>query len=320
MSFWRGVAIFGAVVVIAYASLVGVYFFLESRPRVIAEPSVAESPLEIMRASQSEVVPSRGRHSEAAAVQAMVARTFESALDAFGGGAEPTSFDHDEVMQAARAACNGFDPSLDPSEWFKSELMRGAEESGSSIRSLQLTVYFQNSYCNGIDVVTQDFSYDGFLEKVGFIVENSDDEDSLRFAEIVAPTWSDIPADLSDEDYSALRSLASTAESPSVYLDAVSILLEDPRGGLVGADAFARLDNSVEARQARIVAASLAQCQVFSVCPPMGLRVMSLCAPYDCPANGSIRAYYASKYSDDVIEVADDVVTALVSRREAHVE
>lgn len=317
MSFWRGVAVFAAVIFLGYVVLVGVYFRLESRPRVIADPVGVESPIEIMEAAQSMDESSSGGSSESVPVQAMLSRSFRSALDYFGGGSQPISFDHDEVLLAAQAACSGFNPDLDPSEWFKSDLMQGIEDSGSSIRSLQLTVYFQNSYCDGVDVVHHDHSYDGFLQRVRFIVDNSEDEDSLRLAEIVSPTWADNPADLTDDDYEALRALARSAESPSVYLDAVSILLDDPRGGVVAADVFARLDNGVEVRQAKIVAASLAQCEIFGVCPAMGLRVMSLCVPYDCPSDGTIRAYYASKFSDDVIEVADSVVANLVSHRGA---
>lgn len=315
MTFWRGVAIFGSVILAAYASLVGIYFYLESRPRVIDDPVVEASPLEIMVGEEFASQDGLSVHSDVAAVRSMVARSFVAALDEFGGGLSPTSFDHDELILSAQSACAGFDPQLDPSEWFRSERMNPVAGNGRAIRSLQLTVYFQHAYCDGIDNAPQDFSYQGFMARVGHIVENSEDEDSLRFAEIVAPTWGDFPAGLSEDAFSELKELSVETKSPSVYLDSVSILLEDPAVSGVGADLFDRLDNSVEVRQAKVVSASLAQCEVFRVCPPMGLRVMSLCVPYDCPSTGSIRDFYAARFSDDVMEVADQVVRELVILR-----
>jgi hypothetical protein len=315
MSFWRGVAIFGVAVSIVYLSLVGIYLYLESRPRVVADPIIEESPLEIMSEGWEIARTERSENPDVAAVRSMIARSFGSALDEFGGGIYPASFDHDELILSAQSACSGFDPQLDPSEWFKSERMELARDNGRAIRSLQMTVYFQHSYCDGIEGVPQDFSYQGFMARVEHIVENSEDEDSLRFAEIVAPTWGDLPVELSESAYSELKSLALGTNSPSVYLDSVSILLERPDISGIGAIAFGRLDNTVEARQAKIVSASLAQCEVFGVCPLMGLRVMSLCVPYDCPASGSIRDFYAAKFSDDVMEAADEVVAELVALR-----
>lgn len=312
ISFIGGIGIYGAVIAALLGSAIAVYYWLESRPVSVQPLAVYEAPQEIFEQARDLQGDDSGS-SHAALVYG--ARTFAEARSLIESGTGMASYDGRSLLRASARACEGYDPSLQPEDWRRSLLYPAVEGRGHAMRSLQMVVYFQSVYCDGVQPSPVSSGVGEFLAQIDVLAAETTDQDTLDFISLMTPLWNQGQSEGRDVDLDGFGSLASRTGSPAIFSEALGILMSRSPDSFGVSRHTMLLSGDQEVRRARAVAISLARCEVFDSCPPMGLALMVQCAPYRCPPDGTLRSYYASQYSDSVMEAAEAMKRDIVEWR-----
>lgn len=302
ITFGRLVLAYGIVVATLLAIAIVVYYWLESRPVDVQPIAVYEAPREIFeRAHERQNV--QGRSPYASSVY--MARTFEEAGAILDSSVGLESYDGQSLLRASSRACEGYDESLRPEDWRRSLLYPAVEGQGHAMRSLQMVVYFQSEYCPGVPPSSEFSSVEDFLGQVDALAASTRDQDTLDLILLMSPIWERESSGESELDLNGFGSLAARTASPAIFSEALGVLMSRDPEAWSASRHVAVLSGEQEIRHARSVAISLARCEIFDACPPMGLALMAQCAPYRCPPDGTLHSFYAAQYSDAVMEAAE---------------
>lgn len=311
-SFAGGILIYGAVLSALLVGAIALYYWLESRPVTVQPLAVYEAPQEIFEQSRA-LGHDDSNSSHASLVYG--ARTFSEARSLIESGVGLASYDGRSLLRASARACDGYEPTLLPENWRSSLRYPAVEGRGHAMRSLQMVVYFQSVYCDGVQPSSASAGMDEFLGQIEILAAETSDQDTLEFISLMAPLWNRGSSDARDLDLDGFGSLASRTGSPAIFSEALGIVMSRNSDSFGGSIHTGLLSGDQEVRRARAVAISLARCEIFNACPPMGLAVMVQCAPYRCPPDGTLRSYYASQYSDSVMEAAEAMKRDIVEWR-----
>lgn len=312
ISFARGVVLYGCAVSLLLAAALVIYYWLEARPNETAPIAEYAAPEEIFEGARSEDLPIGDAPRVSSAYRA---RTFAEAQAQLNASVGLASYEGRSLVRASSKACEGYDPALRPENWMQSLLYPEIEGQGHAMRSLQMVVYFQSTFCDGVRSVQPLANMEQFLAELDELADRTSDHETLELIMLMSSIWERPGASGQSADLAGFADLASRTASPSIFYESIGVVLSDSSDIMGGQEHTRALSGELEVRQARAVAVGLAHCEVFDVCPPMSVALIANCAPYRCPPDGTWRSYFASQYSDAVMEAAEAMKRDIVQWR-----
>lgn len=211
ISFGKAVSIFGLVILTGLAAMIALYYFLESRPIEVEPIAVYGSPAEIFEGGRLQV---SGDRPATNVSEAYNASTYSSAVSAIEAGPGLDSYEGQAFLRASAQLCEGYDPELRAEEWMRSPLYPEVEGRGDAMRSLQMVVYFQSIFCDGVPEVPSISDRSQLLDHVSALAERSLDADTLEILILMSPVWEGVHPDDFDLDVARFEDLASSTGSP----------------------------------------------------------------------------------------------------------
>lgn len=223
--------------------------------------------------------------------------------------------DAQAFLLRAQRVCEhmGFNIQKDPGDKFDNEV---SDEGVPASWSILLTMYFQDRYCADYDLgADQRCSDVGGSVNEGFY--SSDDEACFE----TANSRRGILTSLDGPSVSGLLyvEISDRTVSPELYLRSVRGVNPYERAGVLEANGLTEEMGFDEVGSAEHAASLIAMCEIYGVCPPLGLVAMSECMPDRCPIDADLESYFQRVNPADVVELIDLWSSQLVSRRESFV-
>jgi hypothetical protein len=189
----------------------------------------------------------------------------------------------------------------------------GPGDSRPASWSTILTMYFQDRYCAGYQIGAEH----QFRDVGGSVLEAFDSrEDEACF-------------DAASQDFGVYTSkdeptrsgllyveISDRTSSPELYLRSLDRVNVYERAGILEANNLVELMGFGEMAAAKRSAAMVAMCDIYGVCPPLGLIAMSECIPHRCPVDGYLETYLRQENSIEGNELVELWSGELVARRE----
>ena len=178
--------------------------------------------------------------------------------------------------------------------------------------SILLTMYFQDRYCVGYELGAEQR-----CRNVGGPVSEAfaSGEDEACLAAANRNRGVRTSFDGSTRSELLYLEIADRTTSPELYLESLQQVDNYDRAGVLEANEFVDLMGFDEIDAAKRAASMIAMCDIYGVCPPLGLIAMSECIPHRCPVDGDLETYLRRVNSVEVSELFDRWSAELVSRR-----
>ncbi len=220
--------------------------------------------------------------------------------------------DAEAFLSRARYACGSLNFRRRQYSEAISDVGEGREAMPASW-SILLSMYFQDRYCSGYEIQGKQQCidvggpvHDGFASR----------EDEACYAEANRSFGMYFGDDEPSKSGLLYVEVSDRTISPELYLSSLRRIREHDRVGVLERNGLTEVMAPDEIGLARDASSMIAMCEIYGVCPPLGLMIMSECMPDRCPVDGDARTYFRGIKSTETLELYELWSEELVSRRE----